>query len=338
MQEHTPEFTYHDRVIQLIESTYTDGVIRSDAAASAFAPDLRTMEQPVILSANSCVGRKLPIAHLTGRHENVGRDCVTLCVNDLVCSGARPLFFISYAAAHKHDDERGEQIVFGIAAACREAGCAFLGGSRMEKANVYADGRYDLAGFAVGVCDRKDLIDGHEIAPGDILLGLASSGIHNDGIGLLRSTYELNTRTLSRVIPELSCTLGEELLKPFAMYVNPILYLTRTLHMKIKGMAHISDGGFFRNVPRMLPDGVRAYITPNTFPIPTIYDLIAQKGKISMDEMFRNFNMGTGLIMAVSKDDVGAVYNALIQTGERPYMAGYCADGEKGVELNWRGS
>ena len=338
MQEHVAAEAYHDRVSHLMESTYSNGVIRSNAAASMFCPDLHEMEEPVILSSNSCVGRKLPIAHLIGRFENVGRDSVTLCVNDLICSGAKPLFFVSYAAAHKHDDERGEQVASGISAACREAGCSFLGGSRMEKANIYADGRFDLAGFAVGVCDRKNIIDGHSIVPGDILLGLSSSGIDNDGIGLIKNMYELNTRTLSRNIPELSCTLGEELMKPFAMYVRPIRHLTDTLRLSIKGMAHISDGGFFRNVPRMLPEGIRAYITPNTFPIPTVFDLISQKGKITMDEMFHTFNMGTGLILAVSKEDIGSVYDALIQTGERPYMAGYCAEGERGVELNWRHS
>lgn len=321
---------------ELLERTYTSAVIRSEGAASIFAPDMTGIEDPVIVSANSGVGPKLRLANLLGKHEAIGRDCAALCINDILCTGAKPLFFSAYAASSKHDDTRMEQIITGISAVCQKAGCAFLGSSRMEKDGVYADDKYDLAGFAVGICDRKKLIDGSTIQKGDILLGLASSGLHNEGFSIVKEVFEPTTRALSRHMPELSCTLGDELLKPSAMYARPILYLTQTLGLNIKGMAHITSGGIIENIPQILPEGIRACITPGNIPIPSIFDLISQKGGIPLDQMFRTFNMGTGLILVVEKADVGLVYNALIEVGERPYMAGYCVSGERGVDLVWQ--
>jgi len=320
----------------LLERTYTSAVIRSEGAASLYAPDMTGIEEPVIVSANCGVGPKLRLANLLGKHEAVGMDCAALCINDILCTGAKPLFFNAYAASSQHDDARMEQIIAGIASVCQKAGCAFLGSSRMEKDGVYADGKYDLSGFAIGICDRKKIIDGSRIHAGDILIGLASSGLHNEGFSIVKDIFEPTSRALSRHMPELSCTLGEELLKPSAMYARPVLYLTQTLGLNIKGMVHITEGGIIGNLPLILPEGIRACITPGNIPIPSIFDLISQKGGISLDQMFRTFNMGTGLILAVEKADVGLVYNALIQAGERPYMAGYCVSGEKGVELVWQ--
>ncbi len=332
--EHNTAFS--DRIHGIMETTYTDSVLPAAGAASFLAPDLTGIEDPVIVTASSGVGPKLRLAGVLGHHEAAGRDCAALCINDIVCTGAKPLFFTAYIASGQYDDDRLEQIVGGISDVCRKARCAFLGSSRMEKDGIYADGKYDLAGFAVGICDRKKIIDGHKIQQGDILIGLASSGLHNEGYRLVHQVFELNASNLRRHMPELSCSFGEELVKPTAMYAGPVLYLTQTLGLNIKGMVHITEGGIMGNVPTMLPDGIRACITPGTFPIPAIFDLISQKGNIPIEKMFSIYNMGAGLIMAVDQKDAGTVFHALIEVGERPYMAGYCVNGEKGVELAWQ--
>lgn len=324
------------RIKPLVESTYRDGVLGGlGGFGGMFEPDLTGMKKPVTVSGTDGVGTKLKIAFLTGKHDTVGIDCVAMCVNDIVCSGAEPLFFLDYLALGKNLPERTETIVAGIAEGCRQAGCALIGGETAEMPGFYPEDEYDLAGFSVGLVDHDKMIDGSTIQSGDILIGIASSGLHSNGFSLVRKVFDVNEENLQENIPELGCTLGQELIKPTRIYVKSVLYLLRNLKIDIKGISHITGGGFYENVPRMLPDGIRAKIRPNSFPTPEIFNLLSSKGNIPTRDMYNTFNMGIGLVMAINKEDVGVVHDALIQIGEHPYVIGHCTNGEKGVELNW---
>jgi len=235
----------------------------------------------------------------------------------------------------KNFPERSEQIVAGIAEGCRQAGCALIGGETAEMPGFYPIDEYDLAGFSVGIVDYENIIDGSRISDGDVLIGLRSNGLHSNGYSLVRKVFDVSKDNINEYIPELSCTLGEELLKPTKIYVKQVLYLIKTLGLDVKGLCHITGGGLYENIPRMLPDGICAKIQPHAFPVLDIFTLLSEKGDIPARDMYNTFNMGIGMVLAVSKNDAGNFVNSLIQIGEHPYVIGCCVNGTKGVELNW---
>ncbi|MEL4105839.1 phosphoribosylformylglycinamidine cyclo-ligase [Oscillospiraceae bacterium WX1] len=325
-----------ERIKPLVKSTFRPGVLGSlGGFGGLFEPNTADMTRPVYVSGTDGVGTKLKIAFMMDKHDTVGIDCVAMCVNDIICAGAEPLFFLDYLAMGKNFPERTEKIVAGIAEGCRQASCALIGGETAEMPGFYPEDEYDMAGFAVGVVDYDKMLDGSKIQSGDRLIGLASSGVHSNGFSLVRKVLDITPESLKTYIPELSTTLGEELLKPTRIYVPQVLHLLKTLGMKIKGICHITGGGLYENVPRMLPDNVTAVIRPHDFPESAIFSYIASKGDIPARDMYNTFNMGVGLVMAVDSRDVGAVLDALIQIGERPYVIGSCVSGDKGVELRW---
>ncbi len=325
-----------ERIKPLVESTFREGVLGSlGGFGGMFEPKLDGMAHPVFISGTDGVGTKLKIAFMMDKHDTVGIDCVAMCVNDIICSGAEPLFFLDYLAMGKNIPERTEQIVSGIAEGCRQAGCALIGGETAEMPGFYTEDEYDMAGFAVGVVDRDKIIDGSTIKAGDRLIGLASSGLHSNGFSLVRKVLDPTPETLATKVPALFSTLGAELIKPTRIYVRQVLHLIKTLGMNIKGLCHITGGGLFENIPRMLPDGITAKILPDGFPQCNISSYIQTVGKIPARDMYNTFNMGVGLVMAVGSEDVGDIVNALIQIGEHPYVIGSCVNGEKGVELKW---
>jgi phosphoribosylformylglycinamidine cyclo-ligase len=329
-----------ERIKPLVQSTFRPGVLGGlGGFGGLFEPNIDGMKRPVFVSGTDGVGTKLKLAFMLNRHNTVGIDCVAMCVNDIICSGAEPLFFLDYLAMGKNKPERTEQIVAGIAEGCRQAGCALIGGETAEMPGFYDEDEYDMAGFAVGVVDHDKIIDGSTIRPGDRLIGLASSGLHSNGFSLVRKVLNLTPEALDEYVPELFCTLGEELLKPTRIYVRQVLHLIKTLGMNIKGISHITGGGLFENVPRMLPDGITAKILPGEFPQSRIFAYLAERTDIPVRDMYNTFNMGIGLVMAVAPDDVGDIIDALIQIGEHPYVIGCCVASrnpdEKGVELAW---
>ncbi len=325
-----------ERIKPLVESTFREGVLGSlGGFGGMFEPKLDGMAHPVFISGTDGVGTKLKIAFMMDKHDTVGIDCVAMCVNDIICSGAEPLFFLDYLAMGKNIPERTEQIVSGIAEGCRQAGCALIGGETAEMPGFYTEDEYDMAGFAVGVVNRDKIIDGSTIKAGDRLIGLASSGLHSNGFSLVRKVLDPTPETLATKVPALFSTLGAELIKPTRIYVRQVLHLIKTLGMNIKGLCHITGGGLFENIPRMLPDGITAKILPDGFPQCNISSYIQTVGKIPARDMYNTFNMGIGLVMAVGSEDVGDIVNALIQIGEHPYVIGSCVNGEKGVELKW---
>ena len=326
-----------DRIRPLVESTYIPGVLGSLGGFGGMfeLSSIAGMERPVTVSGTDGVGTKLKIAFLMDKHDTVGIDCVAMCVNDIACGGAKPLFFLDYLAMGKNFPERTEQIVAGIAEGCRQAGCALIGGETAEMPGFYPLEEYDLAGFSVGVVDHKDIIDGSGIVPGDVLIGLPSSGLHSNGFSLVRKVFDVNKENLSEYVPALGKTLGEELITPTRIYVKPLLALKERFGMDIKGVSHITGGGFYENVPRMLPEGVRAVIDPKSFPVPPVFTLLAEKGGIPTRDMYNTFNMGIGLVMAVPEDKAGAILSALADMDETAYAIGHVTAGEKGVELSW---
>lgn len=325
-----------ERIKPLVESTFRPEVLGGlGGFGGLFEPKLEGMRRPVFVSGTDGVGTKLKIAFMMDKHDTIGIDCVAMCVNDILCSGAEPLFFLDYIALGKNIPERTAKIVEGVARGCREAGCALIGGETAEMPGFYPEDEYDIAGFAVGVVDHDKIIDGRAIKPGDVLIGLASSGLHSNGYSLVRKALDITPEKLREHVPELYCTLGEELLKPTRIYVRPVLHLIKDLGMNIKGLAHITGGGLIENVPRMLPEGVRAVIYPANFPVSRIFTYLSAHSDIPLRDMYNTFNMGIGLVMAVEAEEVGDVMNALIQIDENPYVIGKCVAGEKGVELKW---
>ncbi len=322
-----------NRIKPLVASTNIPGVIGGlGGFGGLFAPNLSGMKEPILVSGTDGVGTKLKIAFLMDKHDTVGIDCVAMCVNDIVCAGAFPMFFLDYVACGKNLPSRIEEIVSGVAEGCRQAGCALIGGETAEMPGFYPEDEYDLAGFSVGMVDKEKILDGHDIIPGDVLIGLASNGIHSNGYSLVRKVLDIENADLKTVIPELNCSLGEELLKPTRIYVRPVKALLES-NLKVKGISHITGGGLYENVPRMLPDGICAEIRTSAIPVPPIFTLIQEKGNIPVRDMYNTFNMGVGLVMAVAAEDAGAIMDTMIRCGEHPYMIGKCIAGEKGVEL-----
>lgn len=325
-----------DRIRPLVERTYTQGVLGGlGGFGGMFAPNLEGLERPVMVSGADGVGTKLKVAFLMDKHDTVGIDCVAMCVNDIICSGANPLFFLDYLAMGKNFVDRTEQIVAGVAEGCRQAGCALIGGETAEMPGFYPEDEYDLAGFSVGMVDEKKIIDGSNIEKGDKLIALASSGLHSNGFSLVRKVLDVSKERLGEYIPELRCTLGEELLRPTRIYVRSVLGLIRTAGVTVKGICNITGGGIFENLPRMLPEGIRAKVRTGDVPTPEIFSFIQEKGSIPIEDMYSTFNMGIGMVLCVSAQDVGTAMDTLSSCGERPYICGFCTQGEKGVELIW---
>ena len=293
---------------------------------------IKDMEDPVLLSGTDGVGTKLKIAFLLDRHDTIGIDCVAMCVNDVACAGGEPLFFLDYIACGKNVPEKIATIVSGVAEGCVQAGCALVGGETAEHPGLMPEDEYDLAGFSVGACDRKDLITGEELKPGDVLIGIASSGVHSNGFSLVRNIFEMSKENLTRFYPELGATLGEVLLAPTRIYVKA-LKSAKEAGVRIHACSHITGGGFYENVPRMLKDGVRAEIRKDSYEVPAIFRLMAEKGEVSEHVMYNTFNMGVGMVVAVDPADVEKTLEAFRAAGEKSFVIGECKAGEKGVDL-----
>lgn len=293
---------------------------------------IKNMEDPVLLSGTDGVGTKLKIAFLLDRHDTIGIDCVAMCVNDVACAGGEPLFFLDYIACGKNIPEKIATIVSGVAEGCVQAGCALVGGETAEHPGLMPEDEYDLAGFSVGACDRKDLITGEELKPGDVLIGIASSGVHSNGFSLVRNIFEMSQENLTRFYPELGATLGDVLLAPTRIYVKA-LKSAKEAGVRIHACSHITGGGFYENVPRMLKDGVRAEIRKDAYEVPAIFRLMAEKGEVSEHVMYNTFNMGVGMVVAVDSADVEKTLEAFRAAGEKSFVIGECKAGEKGVDL-----
>ena len=293
---------------------------------------IKDMEDPVLLSGTDGVGTKLKIAFLLDRHDTIGIDCVAMCVNDVACAGGEPLFFLDYIACGKNVPEKIATIVSGVAEGCVQAGCALVGGETAEHPGLMPEDEYDLAGFSVGACDRKDLITGEELKPGDILIGIASSGVHSNGFSLVRNIFEMSKENLTRFYPELGATLGEVLLAPTRIYVKA-LKSAKEAGVRIHACSHITGGGFYENVPRMLKDGIRAVVKKDSYEVPAIFRLMAEQGEVSEHVMYNTFNMGVGMMVAVDPADVEKTLRAFEAAGETCFVIGECKAGEKGVDL-----
>ena len=295
---------------------------------------LKGMEEPILLSGTDGVGTKLKLAFLMDRHDTVGIDCVAMCVNDVACAGGEPLFFLDYIACGKNVPEKIAAIVSGVADGCRQAGAALIGGETAEMPGFYPEDEYDLAGFAVGVADRKDMITGENLVPGDVLIGMASSGVHSNGFSLVRKVFEkeLTKEGLNTYYDELGKTLGEALIAPTRIYVQALKEV-KAAGVSVKACSHITGGGFYENVPRMLKEGTRAVIQKDSYPIPPIFDLLAKKGNIEEKIMYNTYNMGIGMVLAVAPADVEKAVEAILKAGDTPYVIGSIEAGEKGVDL-----
>ena len=296
-----------------------------------YALDVAGMQQPVLVSGTDGVGTKLKIAFLMDKHTTIGIDCVAMCVNDIICCGAKPQFFLDYIALGKNVPEKVASIVSGVAEGCVQSGCALVGGETAEMPGFYPVDEYDMAGFSVGMVDKEKMIDGTTIKPGDALIGVASSGVHSNGYSLVRKTLGINEKSVRRYIDEFGKSLGEELLTPTKIYVKAIQSLIGKVD--VKGISHITGGGFYENVPRMLPEGIVAKIEKKAVPVPPVFDLIAKTGKIPERDMYNTFNMGAGLVLAVAAEDVSRAVAAISAAGETAFVIGECAAGDKGVEL-----
>ena len=292
----------------------------------------KDMEKPTLVSGTDGVGTKLKLAFLLDRHDTVGIDCVAMCVNDIACAGGEPLFFLDYIACGKNDPEKIAEIVSGVAEGCRQAGAALIGGETAEMPGFYPEEEYDLAGFAVGVVDEKDLITGKDLKAGDVLIGMASSGVHSNGFSLVRKVFAMTKESLNTYYDKLGCTLGEALLAPTKIYVKALREI-REAGVTVKACSHITGGGFYENIPRMLKEGTRAMIEKESYPVPPIFSMLAQTGGIEEQMMYNTYNMGLGMILAVDAADVEQAMEAIRKAGETPYVVGRIEAGEKGVTL-----
>ena len=292
----------------------------------------KNMEKPTLVSGTDGVGTKLKIAFLLDKHDTVGIDCVAMCVNDIACAGGEPLFFLDYIACGKNEPEKIATIVSGVAEGCKQSNAALIGGETAEMPGFYPVDEYDLAGFAVGVVDEKDLITGKDIKAGDTLIGIASSGVHSNGFSLVRKVFNMTQESLNTYYDSLGKTLGEALIAPTKIYVKTLRNI-KEAGVKIKGCSHITGGGFYENIPRMLPDGIRAEVKKDSYEIPPIFKMLSQDGDIAEEMMYNTFNMGIGLVLAVAPEDVDTTMEAIKAAGETPYVIGNIEAGEKGVTL-----
>ena len=294
-----------------------------------FAPDFKGMEEPVLVSGTDGVGTKIKLAFLLDKHNTIGIDAVAMCVNDIICCGAKPLFFLDYIAIGKNIPEKVASIVEGIAEGCVQSGCALIGGETAEHPGLMPVDEYDVAGFSVGLADKPKMIDGSKLNPGDVLIGLRSSGVHSNGFSLVRKIFDINEDTINNTYPELDKPLGEALLTPTKIYVKPILALME--QVGVKAVSHITGGGFYENIPRMLKDGLSAKITKDAIPVLPIFKLMQRVGGISEHDMFNTFNMGVGMVVAVSKDEADKALEILKANGEDAVVLGEVIEGSEGV-------
>ena len=316
-----------------VARTQTSGVM-SDVGGfgGLFAPDITGMEEPVLVSGTDGVGTKLKLAFLMDKHDTIGIDCVAMCVNDIICCGARPLFFLDYIACGKNYPEKIAGIVKGVAEGCVQSGAALIGGETAEMPGFYDEDEYDLAGFAVGIVDRSKILDKKSVKAGDIIVALPSSGVHSNGFSLVRKVFDVENADLKAPVEALGGkSLGETLLTPTKIYVKPVLSLMDTVN--IKAVAHITGGGFYENIPRSLPDGLTAKIKRDDVRVLPIFDYLAQTGEISERDMFNTFNMGVGMICIIDKEDAFEAISCLEEAGEDAYILGEVIEGEEGVIL-----
>lgn len=292
----------------------------------------KDMEKPTLVSGTDGVGTKLKLAFILDKHDTIGIDCVAMCVNDIACAGGEPLFFLDYIACGKNEPEKIATIVSGVAEGCVQSGAALIGGETAEMPGFYPIDEYDLAGFAVGVVDEKDLITGKDLKAGDVLVGIASSGVHSNGFSLVRKVFNMKREALDTYYDALGCTLGEALLVPTKIYVKALRSVKES-GVKIKACSHITGGGFYENVPRMLCDGVHAVIEKDSYPIPPIFGMLSDDGDIEEQMMYNTFNMGLGMIVAVDPADVDKTLEAIKAAGEDAYVVGRIEAGDKGVTL-----
>ena len=313
-----------------IAKTNVDGVLSGIGGfGGLFAPNLTGMEEPVLVSGTDGVGTKLKLAFLLDKHDTIGIDCVAMCVNDVVCGGAKPLFFLDYMALGKNVPEKVAEIVSGVAEGCVQAGCALVGGETAEMPGFYPVDEYDLAGFSVGIVDKKKIIDGSQLQAGNVLIGLASSGVHSNGFSLVRKVFDINETTIHNTYDELDKPLGETLLTPTKIYVKPLLALIEKCD--VKAVSHITGGGFYENIPRMLKDGLSAKITKSAVPVLPVFNVIQREGNISEHDMFNTFNMGVGMIIAIDKNQVDTALQVLADAGEKAFVLGEVVEGDKEV-------
>ena len=293
---------------------------------------IKEMEKPVLLSGTDGCGTKVKLAFLMDKHDTIGIDCVAMCVNDVACAGGEPLFFLDYIACGKNYPEKIATIVKGVAEGCLQSGAALIGGETAEHPGLMPEDEYDLAGFAVGVADEKDLITGENIKPGDVLVGIASSGVHSNGFSLVRKVFEMTKESLNTYYDELGKTLGEALIAPTRIYVKA-LKSVKNAGVIVKGCSHITGGGFYENIPRMLPDGIRAVVEKNSYEVPAIFKLLQKTGDIEEQMMYNTFNMGLGMVIALDPADVDKTMEAIRAAGDTAYVVGHCEAGDKGVTL-----
>ena len=293
---------------------------------------IKKMEKPVLLSGTDGVGTKLKLAFLLDKHDTVGIDCVAMCVNDVACAGGEPLFFLDYIACGKNYPERIADIVKGVADGCVQSEAALIGGETAEMPGFYPVDEFDLAGFAVGIVDKKDIITGENLKDGDVLIGLASSGVHSNGFSLVRKIFEMTPEAMGEYDEKLGSTVGEALLKPTKIYVKALKSI-KNAGVRVKACSHITGGGFYENVPRMLKDGTRAVIEKNSYTVPYLFRLMAEKGEVEEHVMYNTYNMGIGMVLAVDPADVDTAMEAVKRAGETPYRIGRIVNGEKGVDL-----
>ena len=293
---------------------------------------IKDMEKPTLVSGTDGVGTKIKLAFLMDKHDTIGIDCVAMCVNDIACAGGEPLFFLDYIACGKNIPEKIAEIVKGVSAGCVQSEAALIGGETAEHPGLMPEDEYDLAGFAVGVVDEKDLITGENLKPGDVLIGMASSGVHSNGFSLVRKVFDMTVESLNTYYDELGATLGETLLAPTRIYVKA-LKAVKEAGVTVKACSNITGGGFYENVPRMLKEGTHAVINKNSYPVPPIFTLMAKKGHIEEHMMYNTYNMGLGMIVAVDPADVDKTMEAMKSAGDTPYVVGTIEAGEKGVTL-----
>ncbi|MEE0676133.1 MAG: phosphoribosylformylglycinamidine cyclo-ligase [Ruminococcus sp.] len=313
-----------------VARTKIDGVVSGIGGfGGLFAPDFKGMEEPVLVSGTDGVGTKIKLAFLLDKHDTIGIDSVAMCVNDVICCGAKPLFFLDYIAIGKNIPEKVAEIVSGIAEGCVQSGCALIGGETAEHPGLMPVDEYDVAGFCVGIADKPRMIDGSKLKAGDVLVGLRSSGVHSNGFSLVRKIFDINEETINKTYPELDKPLGEALLTPTKIYVKPLLALME--QVEVKAVSHITGGGFYENIPRMLKEGMTAEIKKDSIPVLPIFELMQKVGNISEHDMFNTFNMGVGMILAVDKADEEKTLKVLAENGEDAVVLGKITEGGEGV-------
>lgn len=316
-----------------IKRTHIPGVLSQIGGfAGLFQLDLANISEPVMVSGTDGVGTKLKLAFMMDQHNTIGEDCVAMCANDILCQGAKPLFFLDYIATGKLVPEKMASIVEGVSNGCVKAGCALIGGETAEMPGLYKEDEYDLAGFCVGVVDKSKIIDGSTIEAGDQIIGLPSSGVHSNGYSLVRKiVFDLQKLETNTFIEELGITIGEELLKPTRIYTNPVYEMVEKFN--IKGISHITGGGFYENIPRMLPEGLTANVNTSTINTPEIFKLLQKWGNIKLDEMYSTFNMGIGMVIVVKAEEVEAIKTFLEEKDEAYSLLGEIITGDKGLVL-----